>query len=157
MSSLVEKAVNDVTGHFGRIVLAGIVGVFAWDITNDVLSRLLFSTRPEPAPLVMALLGLPGGPGGYRWLAELIHYATGVIAYPLGYVLVVRQILPLPWIVKGALWGAALWVFALGIMAPLAGNPFMLNWGNITWASGLGHVMLGIGIAFTFERGFART
>lgn len=153
MNSRVESAVADVSDNIPWLILAGVIGTFSWELTTDVVTPLLFGSRPEPAALVRALLGLPGE---YRWLAELIHYLVGVLAYPLGYVAVVRQVLPLPAIVRGAVYGVALWVLALGIMAPIAGNPPFLGWGSITWASLLGHVVLGIAIALVFDRGIDR-
>lgn len=135
-----------------RLIVAGALATFAWDVTTDVLTRLVLAQSPQPFGLVQALLGIE-----QRWLAEAIHYAVGMIAFPLGYVVAVRRLSPLPWVLNGALWGIALWIAALGVMAPLAGFGFMLGFGDITWASGIGHVVVGLVIAWSWERGVQPT
>lgn len=146
----VEAVTADLTGNVTRLLIAGALGIVAWVVTTDTVTRILFAQSPEPFALVQGLLGV-----SERWLAEAIHFFIGIVVFPAGYVAVVRRLLPLPWPVAGVLYGLALWVLALGVMAPLAGNPFMLNFGNITWASGLGHAVVGLAIAWSWERAVA--
>ena len=45
---------------------------------------------------------------------------------------------------KAALYGLALWVFAIGGITAIAGLPFFLNFTGITWVALVGHVLYGI-------------
>ena len=47
----------------------------------------------------------------------------------------------------GAVLGAATWFFALGIVAPVSGLPFLLGVGAITWAALVGHLVYGLVVA----------
>ncbi len=144
--------IGTVTGHVGRLLIAGALATFAWEVTTDVVTRVLLAQSPQPFGLLQALLGIED-----RWLAEALHYLIGVVAFPLGYVVAVRPWLPLPALAQGAIWGIVLWFVALGVMAPLAGFGFMLGWGDITWASGLGHIVVGVVIAWSWERAIEAT
>lgn len=150
-SGFIGGVIGDVTNHVVRLLIAGGVGIVAWEVTTDTVTRLLFAQSPQPHGLVQGLLGIQA-----RWLAEAIHYVAGIVAFPLGYV-VLRRISPLPWLLNGAIYGVALWFMALGIFATIAGFGFMLGWGNLTWASGVGHVVLAIAIAWSWERGVEPT
>ena len=53
-----------------------------------------------------------------------------------------------PWWAVGFIYGAALWVFAVYVMAHLiAGNPPFLGWGSLTWVALWGHALFGLVIA----------
>ena len=147
----IAGVVGDVTNNILRLLIAGGLGIVAWEVTTDTVTRLLFAQSPQPHGLVQGLLGLQ-----VRWLAEAIHYVAGIVAFPLGYV-VFRRISPLPWVINGAIYGVALWFLALGVFATIAGFGFMLGWGNVTWASGVGHVVLALAIAWSWEKGVAPT
>jgi hypothetical protein len=56
-------------------------------------------------------------------------------------------------------WGSFTWFNALGIMAPIAGLPFLLlDWGGgLSFMSYVGHVIYGFVAAFAFERCEAKT
>ena len=142
----VAGVIGDVTNNLLRLLIAGGLGIVAWEVTTDTLTRLLFGQSPQPHGLVQGLLGIQ-----VRWLVEAIHYVAGIVAFPIGYV-VFRRISPLPWLINAAIYGLALWVLALGVFATIAGFGFMLGWGNLTWASGVGHVVLAIAIAWSWER-----
>ena len=147
----VAGVIGDVTNNVLRLLIAGGLGIVAWEVTTDTVTRLLFAQSPQPHGLVQGLLGLQ-----IRWLAEAIHYVAGIVAFPLGYV-VFRRISPLPWLINGAIYGVALWFLALGVFATIAGFGFMLGWGNVTWASGVGHVVLALAIAWSWEKGVEPT
>jgi hypothetical protein len=56
-------------------------------------------------------------------------------------------------------WGSFTWFNALGIMAPIAGLPFLLlDWGGgLSFMSYVGHVIYGFTAAFVFELWEAKT
>jgi Na+/melibiose symporter-like transporter len=59
--------------------------------------------------------------------------------------LAARHAPQLPWWVAASLYGAALWVFALYVMAHLiAGNPAFLGFTGITWVALIGHVIFAL-------------
>ena len=150
-TGFVAGVIDDITNNVLRLLIAGGLGIVAWEVTTDTVTRLLFAQSPQPHGLVQGLLGIQA-----RWLAEAIHYVAGIVAFPLGYV-VFRRLSPLPWLVNGAIYGVALWFLALGVFATIAGFGFMLGWGNVTWASGVGHVVLAIAIAWSWECGVEPT
>ena len=89
--------------------------------------------------------------------AYLLHIATGVIFYTLGYFLIARPIqraiLPaLHWGVTAVAYGTALWIFALYVMAHLvAGMPAFLGFTGITWVALWGHIVFAVVVAAVIE------
>ena len=103
--------------------------------------------------MIQTLAGQPWEPG-----AQFLHYMAGLVAYPLGWMLVARPVARvvrpgLSWLAASALYGVALWIFALYIMAHLiAGNPPFLGFTGITWVALIGHVLFAVVAAFVVER-----
>ena len=131
------------------MILAGAVATVAFDFFGQSLSPMLGFANLAPVPLannvIRVIFGETYGPG-----AHLLHYLAGMVAYPVGWMFIAKPIAEkltpgLPWLVTSAIYGVALWVFALYIMAHLiAGNPAFLNFTGITWVALVGHVIFAI-------------
>ncbi len=119
----------------------GLVGFGLWEIYSGWINQLIFGFAFGPLPLIKGLLGISSDT-----VAFALHAFTGIVVYALGYTLVLRPLLPGPWVLPALVLGIATWFLALGILAPQTGAPFMLNFGNLTWASLIGHVLLGLGV-----------
>jgi hypothetical protein len=131
-------------------VIAGIAADITWEIWARVITPIFVGGPLEPAALILSVFGLSPE---YRTLAEILHVLTGVLFYPLGYVLVARHVLRFGWLADGVLWGIALWVFALGIMAGIfAGLPLFLGFIPLTWMSLIGHVLMAVVFVWLFHR-----
>ena len=104
----------------------------------------------QPTGLAKSLfgnvLGLPLGNAA----AQAVHMATGLIAYPVAYLLASRMV-GLGWLADGLILGAATWFFAIGIVDPVSGLPFLLGMGAMMWAPLFGHLVYGL----TLTGGFA--
>jgi len=126
-------------------VLAGFAADVTWEFWARVLTPFWVGGPLQPAALVQSVFGFQNWP-----LAEAIHAFVGIVAYPLGYLFVARPIARvvtpfLPWWVVGIGFGVGLWVFALYVMAHIfAGLPPFLGFGQLAWASLVGHVLFGI-------------
>ncbi len=130
------------------LVVAGLVATGVWEVWARAITPLIIGGPLEPAGLIKASLGVSSD-----GLAETIHILTGLIGYPLGFLLValpVARLLPIrfPWPVIGLGYGIGLWVFAMYVMAHLvAGFPPFLGFGNLSMASLAGHVLYGLAVA----------
>ncbi|MEP3045616.1 MAG: hypothetical protein ABJL55_06810 [Roseibium sp.] len=130
------------------LLLAGLVATGVWEIWARAITPLLIGGPLQPAGLIKASFGISSSV-----LAETIHILTGLIAYPLGYLLVAQPVaraLPinLPSAIVGFGYGVGLFVFAMYVMAHLvAGFPPFLGFGNLAWASLGGHVLYGLAVA----------
>lgn len=139
------------------LLVAGSLATAAFGVFGESLSPALGFATLAPAPLansvIEAVTGSPWMPG-----AEALHYATGLVAYPLGWLLVARplarRLAPgLGWLAPSIAYGVALWVFALFVMAHLvAGMPAFLGFGGIAWVALAGHVVYAAVVAAVIER-----
>lgn len=186
----------------GRLALGGVAGLALWEVWARLLTPLVLDGPLEPAGLVISLARRWAGYDLPRLPAEAIHYAIGIVGYPVAY-WIVSRLLPrwglildvgvwaiftlfllasavmgtFTWGLAGfwavvsvvtatravnpdALladclsWGSFTWFNALGLMAPLAGLPFLLiGWGGgLSFMSYVGHVIYGFAAALVFER-----
>jgi hypothetical protein len=142
----------------GLILVAGATATVAFDLYGQGLSPALGMASLAPVPLARSVLEALFGFASDA-SANIVHYLTGLIFYPLGYVLLARPIaratLPqAPWWLTAAAYGLALWAFALYVMADLvAGLPAFLAWNDITWVALAGHVLFAIVAAAVLETG----
>ncbi|XWN30740.1 MAG: hypothetical protein ROR55_25275 [Devosia sp.] len=133
------------------MVVAGVVATLAFDVFGQWLSPTLGFARLAPEPLaaqtLQVLFGLTesAATGG-----KIVHYLTGILFYPIGYLFIAlpiaRAVIPgIPWPLVAVAYGVVLWVFALYVMAHLvAGNPAFLGFSGITWVALVGHVVYAV-------------
>lgn len=139
------------------ILIAGALATIAFDFFGKGLSPLMGFAKLAPVPLAQSTLKVVFGsvPAG---AADALHIITGLIFYPLGYLLVARPVAAkvtpwLHWSVVATAYGIGLWIFALYVMAHLvAGNPPFLGFTGITWVAFWGHVLFGLVAAAVIER-----
>jgi hypothetical protein len=136
-------------GQFAlTVLLAGIAAEVTWEIWARLITPLWVGGPLEPAALVQDVFKLQS-----RFHGEVIHFLVGLIAYPIGYMLIARPIaraiVPwMPWWLVALGYGTGLWIFALYIMAHLiAGHPPFLGFIPLTWASLVGHLAFSVALA----------
>lgn len=139
------------------MLVAGALATVAFDFYGQALSPMLGFASLAPVPLanstIQAIFGAPYDPG-----ANFLHYLAGLVAYPLGWMLIARplaaRVAPaLPWWVAATAYGVVLWIFALFVMAHLvAGLPAFLGFTGITWVALIGHVLFALVAAWVVER-----
>lgn len=139
------------------VLLAGAAATVAFDLFGQALSPLLGFARLAPVGLadgtIQAVFGGKIAGGGH-----LLHFLTGLIGYPLGWLLIARplaaRVAPgLPTLAVAAAYGVGLWVFALGLMVHLVvGLPLFLGFTGIAWVALLGHVLFAVVFVAAFDR-----
>lgn len=131
------------------MTLSGAMATVAFDVFGQSLSPGLGFASLVPVPLANGVIQTLFG-ASYEPAAQLLHYMTGMIAYPLGWMLIAeplaRRITPkLSWFAAAALYGVGLWIFALFIMAHLiVGMPAFLGFTEITWIALVGHILFAV-------------
>jgi len=142
-------------------LFSGAVALAAFDIFGQAVSPALGFASLAPVGLANGVIASLFG-SGWTPGAHGLHYAAGLIAYPLGWLLVAdpiaRRVAPgLPWIASAVAYGVVLWVFALYVMAHLiAGMPAFLGFGGITWVALVGHVVFAVAAAAVYRARGAR-
>ena len=130
-------------------LLSGAAGTIAFDLWGQAISPLLGLGNLAPVGLARSLLGNLGLPNGNP-AGTLMHlFLVGLVAYPLGWILIARPVLSrivpsLGWFLGSLLYGVGLWVFAIGLVTMVAGLPFFLDFTRITWVALAGHVLYAI-------------
>lgn len=138
------------------VLTAGAFATLAFDTFGQAISPLLGYSKLAPVGLAGATLKSVFGanPSG---AAHLLHVLTGLVFYAVGYFAIARPvqraILPrLHWSVTAAVYGVALWVLALYVVAHLiAGNKPFLGFTGITWVALWGHVLYAFVAAYIME------
>lgn len=138
------------------ILTAGAFATIAFDTFGQSLAPLFGYAKLAPVGLAGATLKTVFGanPSG---AAHLLHTLTGLVFYVVGYYLIARPVqravLPrLHWGITAAVYGVALWVFALYGMAHLvAGMKPFLGFTGITWVALWGHVLYALVAAAILE------
>ncbi|MEL7099365.1 MAG: hypothetical protein AAGM84_11100 [Pseudomonadota bacterium] len=138
------------------VLAAGALATVAFDTFGQALSPLFGYAKLAPVGLAGASLKAVFGanPAG---AAYLLHMLTGLVFYAFGYFAIARPvqraILPgLHWSVTAIVYGVALWVFALYVMAHLVtGNKPFLGWTGITWVALWGHIVYALVAAWVME------
>ncbi len=143
------------------VLVAGAFATIAFDLFGQGLSPMAGFAKLAPVGLAQQTLttvfdSVPKG------AAHTLHTLTGLVFYPLGYLLVARplaaRVTPwLHWAPVSVAYGIGLWVFALYIMASLvAGNAPFLGFTGITWVALWGHIVYAVVAAAVIERALPR-
>ena len=94
----------------------------------------------KPAAMICAILGLDDS---WLWLGEIVHYATGIIAFPIGFILASMVLNLRSNIGTGLAWGVFLWIVAGVVLVPLSGGSLMFGMGKTMVASLVAHLAYG--------------
>ena len=122
-----------------RLVLGGFLGTLAMTAMMYMVAPMM-GVRMDIAAMLGSMLG-------GSWAAGMaMHFFNGTVVFPLvyGYLLVSR--LPGPPVVRGALWGVALWLIAQTMVMPMMGaGLFSAAAGGMVAAVGslVGHLVYG--------------
>lgn len=137
------------------LLVSGAAATVAFDLWGQSIAPWLGLGNLAPSGLAQGLLGKLGFEGVGRVHGQFMHlFVVGLIAYPVGWLFVFRPIWDRVvgfggWFVPAALYGAALWVVAIGGIATwVTGNAF-LGFTTITWVALAGHVFYGIAVGGT--------
>jgi len=130
------------------LALSGVAALIAFDVFGQLLSPAAGFVELAPvalAKLVIAKLFGVSTTGG----AYVLHFLTGLLFYPLGYLFVARPVARAfaprtPWWVVGVIYGVIIWLWAVYVMAYLvAGLPAFFGFSEFTWIALVGHVLFG--------------
>ncbi len=130
------------------LALSGVAATIAFDVFGQILSPAAGFTQLAPvglAKIVIANLVFGVSTTGG---AIVLHYLTGLLFYPLGYLFVARPVARAvaprtPWWVVGVIYGAITWLWAVYVMAHLVGGlPVFFGFSD-AWVALVGHVLFG--------------
>jgi hypothetical protein len=151
-----------------NLAVGGAAGLLIWEVFARVLTKAVLGYPLEPAGLIDAIFQHQLGIGVNYWVREALHYAVGILGYPIAFYVISRLVprwsLVLDAIVfvtftAGVLFyasrfgfsaaHAAFWVFATLVIASRFVNPNKglvdaISWGTFTWLNALG-IMAPIG------------
>lgn len=132
------------------LIMIGSVGTVAFDLWGQAISPLIGWGNLSPDGLARSLLQTLGMETTTRAHGQLVHlFFVGLLAYPIGYLFVFRPLWErvtgmTGWFIPSAIYGFALWIFAIGLIAKIAGQPWFLGFARIAWVALIGHVIYGI-------------
>ena len=133
-----------------RWLVAGIAATIVLAIFMEGIAPIVLGGPMKPATLICDALGWSNDK---LWIAEIMHYALGVIFFAIGYVVFLGITGMSGGVLSGAIWGVILWIAAGTIMMTLAGQPLMFGFGKTMVASLVAHVAYGIVLGVVFGRG----
>jgi hypothetical protein len=134
-----------------RLAIGGLAGLLVWEVFANPVTSWIVGGPLQPPALVISLFQNLFAVKLSWAVAAGLHYATGILFYPLGYFFVTRVLASFGTWIDVILWGIATWVIALGFFATLAGLPFMLGFILLSWMSLVGHVIYAVVAGLVFE------
>ncbi|WP_305907859.1 DUF6789 family protein [Methylomarinum sp. Ch1-1] len=121
-----------------------LAGGFAGTLVMTLMMRFAAPMLVGQPMDIAAMLG--NMMGGIYALGMAVHIMLGVVAFPLLYALLLYRFLPGAPVMKGLLFGTALWLLAATMVMPMAGAGFfMANIGGFkaAMAALMGHWVYG--------------
>ena len=126
-------------------LVQSLVGGLAGTVVMSLMMRLVTPIMLGHPMDIAALIGKMMG--GSLAMGLVVHLMNGVVIFPAVYALVVFRMLPGPPVLRGALWGVALWLLAEAFVMPMAGAGFFSaeTGGAMAAAAALmGHLVYGV-------------
>ena len=122
-----------------KAVFGGVAGTL-------VMTLMMMFVAPMMTGMPMDIAEMLGGMLGGYTMGMIAHIMMGVVIFPLAYAVVAYGVLPGTPLVRGMIFGVALWVAAVVVVMPMAGAGFMMaNIGGMmaVMASLMGHLVYG--------------
>ncbi len=123
-----------------KAVIGGVAGTV-------VMTLMAMYVAPMMTGMAMDIAAMLAGMMGMGWMMGMVgHIMMGVVIFPLIYVFIVYNRVPGSPLVRGLIWGVALWVMAVAVVMPMAGaGVLMANMGGMmaVIASLMAHLVYG--------------
>jgi hypothetical protein len=135
-----------------HLAVGGCAGLGLWEAFSAVPTAWVAGFPLQPPELVKSLFFNLFGWDVSLTMAQLLHFLTGIIGYPLGYFVLTRYVKSFGMPADGWIWGVITYFIALGFFAPLAGQRFLLaDVPLLSFMSLVGHAVYGWLAAWVFE------
>lgn len=131
-------------------LIAGFGATIVLTIFMEGVARIVLGGPMKPAAMICSILGLDNS---FLWLGELVHFGTGLVAFPIGFIFICALLKLRPATGTGLIWGAALWAFAGIVFVPLSGGALFFGVGKTMIASLVAHLAYGATLGFLYQRG----
>ena len=104
-----------------KAILGGIAGTIIMTLMMHFVAPMMTGQPMDIAALIGGMMG-----GNYM-VGMVIHIIMGTILFPLIYALVVFRLVPGTPMLRGIIWGVALWFVAASMVMPMAGAGFFMS------------------------------
>lgn len=138
-----------VLGDPRRWIVAGVAGTLVLVVFMEGVARVVLGAPMRPSGLILQALGWDPS---LRWLAEIVHYALGLVVFPVGFVVFRALVARGPTPALGVAWGVVLWLGAAVVVAPAAGMPPFFGGGPMMIASLVAHLAYGATLGAVYAR-----
>ncbi len=145
-----------------NLAAGGLAGLLIWEVFARVVTKTVLGYPLEPAGLIDAIFQHQFGIGVNYWLREALHYAVGILGYPIAYWIISRLVPRWSAVLDAIVFatftagvavhfsrnGVSLgivgfWVAVTLLIASRTINPNQgwinaISWGTFTWLNALG-------------------
>ncbi len=144
MSYEIAAVLNQAKDKGPRLALAAVIATVILEMMMQVgAPNILGIPAMSPANLITSILGLPQG----HITGTVAHFGLALVAFPIGYMIIAYEYFPGPYILRGTIWGILLWLGAMAVIVPLAGQPIFFGFGMPMVAALVAHIVYGIILA----------
>lgn len=123
-----------------KSVAGGLAGTVAMTMMMRFIAPLMLGHPMDIAAMLGKMMG------GSSAIGTVAHLLNGIVIFPLVYALVAFRVLPGPPVLRGVLWGTALWLVAETMVMPMAGAGFFsseIGGAKAVFAALMGHLAYG--------------
>lgn len=123
-----------------KAIGGGLAGTVAMTLMMRFVAPMMLGHPMDIAGMLASMMG------GVWAVGMAAHLMNGVVIFPLVYAFVAFRYLPGPPVLRGALWGAVLWLAAESMVMPMAGAGFFsagIGGPKAVVAALMGHLVYG--------------
>jgi uncharacterized membrane protein YagU involved in acid resistance len=131
--------------NLAKSMAGGLAGTIAMTAMMRFVAPVMLGHPMDIASMLGNMMG------GSWTLGMAAHIVNGVVVFPLAYALVAFRFLPGSPLLRGALWGVALWLAAETMVMPMVGAGFFsseIGGAKAAFAALMGHLVYGALLGF---------
>ncbi len=120
-----------------RAILGGFIGSIVFTLMGKFVAPIMMGHPMDVAALMAPALG------GSHIAGVVAHFATGTIAYPIGYLLTVFHWVPGPAAIRGIIFGICAYLVAMMVVMPALGHGLFLGAAPKAMVALVAHIVFG--------------
>ena len=138
MKTQVEQAESIVKSKLPRALVGGFAGTVLFTLMGMFIAPKVIGQPMDVAALIAPLLG------GSHAAGVIAHFVTGVIVFPLTYLVLGIRWLPGPGWLRGALFLIPLYLGAMVVVMPFLGQGLFFDSAPKAMVALMGHIVFGL-------------